>query len=127
MAPLPVTTKRLFGLSGLCLDGQYFGFVSDGTLYFRTDEASRESYETRGMTAFQPRNRPRGPKTVDRNFQVPPDVLEDEDLLRTWAMRAAEAAKRAYVGLLVVVSAGACRRSPARRRAAGSLMCLRRS
>ncbi len=94
LAPLPVTTKRLFGLSGLYLDGQYFGFVSDRKLYFLTDEASRESYETRGMSAFQPSNRPRGPKTVDRNFQVPPDVLADEDLLRTWAIRASEAASR---------------------------------
>ncbi len=93
LAPLPVTTKRLFGLFGLYLDGQYFGFVSDGELYFRTDEASRESYETRGMPAFRPSHRPRGPKTVDRNFQVPPDVIDDEDMLRTWAMRAAEAAR----------------------------------
>ncbi len=91
---MPVTIRRLFGLFGLYLDGQYFGFVSDGQLYFRTDEASRESYESRGMSAFQPSNRPRGPKTVDRNFQVPPDVLEDDDLLRTWAMRATEAAKK---------------------------------
>ncbi|MCH8009167.1 MAG: TfoX/Sxy family protein [Chloroflexi bacterium] len=94
LAPLPVTTRQLFGLSGLYLDGQYFGFVSDGKLYFRTDEASRESYQARGMSAFQPSNRPRGPKTVDRNFQVPPDVLDNEDTLRTWATRAAEAAKR---------------------------------
>lgn len=91
---MPVTTRQLFGLSGLYLDGQYFGFVSAGKLYFRTDEASRDSYKTRGMAAFQPSNRPRGPKTVDRNFQVPQDVLEDEDMLRTWATRAAEAAKR---------------------------------
>ena len=91
---MPVTTRQLFGLSGLYLDGQYFGFVSDGTLYFRTDEASRADYKTRGMSAFQLSTRPRGPKTVDRNFQVPPDVLEDEDMLRTWATRAAEAAKK---------------------------------
>ncbi len=94
LAPLPVTVKRLFGLFGLYLDGQYFGFVSDGKLFFRTDQASRESYESRGMAAFQPSSRPRGPKTVDRNFQVPTDVLEDDDLLRTWAVRAAAAATR---------------------------------
>ena len=94
LVPLPVTTKRLFGLSGLYLDGQYFGFVSDGTLYFRTDEASRERYESRDMSAFQPSNRPRGPKTVDRNFQVPPDVFQDDDVLRAWAIEAAEAAKK---------------------------------
>lgn len=95
LTPLPVTTKRLFGLSGLYLDGRYFGFVTDGKLYFRTDEASREDYESRAMAAFQPSGRPRGPKTVDRNFQVPPDVGENEDKLRTWALRAVEAPKKA--------------------------------
>jgi TfoX/Sxy family transcriptional regulator of competence genes len=94
LAPMPVTTKRLFGMCGLYLDDQYFGFVSDGKLYFRTDKASRERYEARGMSAFQPRDRPRGPKTVDRNFQVPPDVLADGDLLKTWAIEAADAARR---------------------------------
>lgn len=93
LMPLPVTTKRLFGMCGLYLDGQYFGFVSDGKLYFRTDKANRERYKSRGMPAFQPGDRPRGPTAVDRNFQVPPDVLEDDDLLKTWASQAAAAAK----------------------------------
>ena len=43
------------------------------------------------MQALQPRYRPRGPKTVDRNFEVPADVLADEDALREWALRAARA------------------------------------
>jgi hypothetical protein len=42
------------------------------------------------MPTLQPRYRPRGPKTVDRNFQVPPDVIADADLLRHWAIRASE-------------------------------------
>ena len=94
LAPLPVATRRLFGLQGLYLDGQYFGFVTNGVVYFRTDEESRAGYLARGMRAFQPTDRPRGPKTVDRNFSVPQDVLNDEELLREWALRAAKAAKR---------------------------------
>ena len=94
LAPLPVSVRRLFGLHGLYLEGQYFGFVSDGRLYFRTDKATRERYKSRRMAAFQPTNRPRGPKTVDRNFQVPQDVLQDDDVLRAWAIEAAEAAKK---------------------------------
>ncbi len=94
LGPLPVTTRQLFGLQGLYLDGQYFGFVSDGAVYFRTDEESKAAYVERGMSTFQPKSRPRGPKTVDRNFTVPKDVVEDEELLREWALRAAQAAKR---------------------------------
>lgn len=94
LAPLPVTLRSLFGLVGFYLNGQYFGFVSDGAVYFRTDEESKAAYVERGMRAFQPNSRPRGPKTVDRNFTVPKDVVEDEGRLKEWALRAAQAAKR---------------------------------
>ncbi len=94
LAPLPVTLKSLFGLAGLYLDGQYFGFVTSGVLYFRTDEESKAAYVERGMRAFQSKSRPRGAKTVDRNFTVPKEVVEDEEMLKEWALRAAQAAKR---------------------------------
>jgi hypothetical protein len=41
------------------------------------------------MPPLQPRHRPRGPKTVDRNFQVPQAILDDAAALRAWALRAA--------------------------------------
>jgi hypothetical protein len=41
------------------------------------------------MQPLQPRHRPRGPRTVDRNVEVPSEVLTDADLLREWALRAA--------------------------------------
>ena len=94
LAPLPVAVRSLFGLVGLYLEGQYFGFVSNGAVYFRTDEDSKAAYVERGMTAFQPKSRPRGPKTVDRNFTVPREVVEDEEMLKQWALRAAQAAQR---------------------------------
>jgi DNA transformation protein len=88
---LPVTSRLMFGGYGLYLGGAFFGVISDGKLYFRTDAASRGEYIERGMPALQPKYRPRGPKTVDRNFQVPPDVLGDAALLCAWAVRAAQA------------------------------------
>ncbi len=94
LAPLPVTLRSLFGSVGLYLDGQYFGFVSNGAVYFRTDEESKPTYVEQGMRAFQPKSRPRGPKTIDRNFTVPRDVIADEEMLKEWALRAAQAAKR---------------------------------
>ena len=91
LAPLPVTARNLFGGRGLYLDGAFFGFVNDGVLYFRTDDESRPAYEARGMAAFQPKQRPRGPKTVDRNFQVPDEIVASPALLKEWAARAAGA------------------------------------
>jgi len=93
LEPLPVTTRSLFGGRGLYLDGAFFGFVTDGVLYFRTDDESRAAYIARGMAAFQPKRRPRGPKTVNRNFQVPDEIVASPALLKEWAVRAA-AAKR---------------------------------
>ena len=89
--PLPVTARSMFGLKGMFHDGRFFGIITDGVLYFRTDEESRGEYLERGMPAFQPKYRPRGPKTVDRNFEVPAEVLADETLLKEWALRAARA------------------------------------
>jgi DNA transformation protein len=91
LQPLPAQARAMFGGRGLYLEGRFFGLVYDGKVYFRTDAGSRGDYIARGMTAFQPPDRPRGPRTVGRNFEVPRDVLEDASLLQAWALRAAEA------------------------------------
>ena len=59
LQPLPVTARGMFGGVGLYLEGKYFGLISDGILYFRTDSTSRDAYIERGMPAFQPMDRPR--------------------------------------------------------------------
>ncbi len=80
----------MFGGRGLYLDGTFFGVIFNGKLYFRTDDESRPEYVARGMPALQPPpHRPRGPKTVDRNFEVPPEVLADGRMLKEWALPAA--------------------------------------
>lgn len=89
LAPLGLRVRPMFGGYGLWLGDRYFGIINGGHAWFRTDAASRPDYLGRGMPAFQPPNRPRGPKTVDRNFRVPDDILADPDRLREWALRAA--------------------------------------
>jgi DNA transformation protein len=86
---LPVRSRRLFGGYGFYLDDRFFAVISEGRLYFRTDDDSRAPYVERGMSPLQPRYRPRGPKTVDRNFEVPAGVRNDAGALREWALRAA--------------------------------------
>jgi DNA transformation protein len=91
LAPLPVRARAMFGGYGLYMEDRFFGLVADGTVYFRADDSTRPEYVARGMTAFQPASRPRGSKTVGRNFQVPPEVLDSAEVLREWASRAARA------------------------------------
>ena len=93
LAPLPVTSRAMFGGFGLYLGGAFFAVISDGVLYFRTDDDSRADYVDRRMQPLQPKYRPRGPKTVDRHFQVPADVFADDDVLREWVLRAAAASQ----------------------------------
>jgi DNA transformation protein and related proteins len=91
---LGVASRAMFGGHGLYLDGAFFGIITGGRLYFRTDEETRPAYVEQGMTALQPRDRPRGPRTVDRNFEVPAEVMEERALLISWALRAADAARK---------------------------------
>jgi DNA transformation protein len=92
--PLPVAVRHLFGGYGLYLEGTFFGVIADGRLFFHTDTESRAGYIEQGMTAFQPASRPRGPKTVDRNFEVPAEVQSDSRQLRAWAVRGVDRARR---------------------------------
>jgi len=91
LQPMPVTVRSMFGGKGLYFDGKFFGVIFDGVLYFRTDGGSRADYTSRKMPALQPKYRPRGPKTVDRHFRVPPTILARPASLRKWAERAAKA------------------------------------
>ena len=91
LAELDVTSRPRFGAQHMYLGATFFGLIADGEVYFRTDEESRPAYLDRGMKAFQPSERPRGPRTVDRHFEVPADVLEDRELLCEWAERASRA------------------------------------
>ena len=77
-----VSSRRMFGGVGLYRGGQFFGLIDDDTLYFKVDDRNRGDYLARGMAPFRPyRDRP------DRSmsyFQVPVDVIEDEEQLTGW-------------------------------------------
>jgi DNA transformation protein len=81
-----VHARRMFGAAGLYYEANFFGIISDDTLYLRVDEASRGDYTARGMAAFRPyADRPEVSMTY---FEVPADVLEDAEELLIWSRRA---------------------------------------
>ena len=46
LAPLGrVTTRRMFGKTGVFCDGLMFGMVMDDTLYFRVDDHNRAAFK----------------------------------------------------------------------------------
>jgi DNA transformation protein len=86
-----ITTRPLFGSVGLYRDGQVFGIVWHGALYFKVDGDSRAKYESAGSHAlgYVSGGKERALKSY---WEVPVEVLDDDDTLRDWAQRAFRAA-----------------------------------
>jgi DNA transformation protein len=103
-----VSYRRMFGGHGLYRGPVFFGILSKGRLYFKTDAQSRAVYAERGMNAFKPSAK----QTLRSYYEVPPEVLEDAELLCDWARRS----------LAAVVSRGTPR---AKRRASRSTITRR--
>lgn len=94
LAPIGhVTTRRMFGKTGVFCDGVMFGIVSDNALYLRVDDQNREGFEE--ARAFAPLNYQKGGQTIDLAFWPAPERLFDEsEELLAWARAALGAAHR---------------------------------
>ncbi len=77
-----VVSRRMFGAIGLYADGLFFGIIDDDTLYLKVDDSNRDDYVRRGSRAFCPYAD--DPTRSMNYFQLPEDVLEDSDTLRSW-------------------------------------------
>lgn len=82
-----VRARAMFGGHGLYADEVFFGIVSSGRLFFKTDDESRESYRALGMEPFRPNEK----QTLRTYYEVPANVLEDDEELVRWAIRACAA------------------------------------
>jgi DNA transformation protein len=85
---LPVTTKAMFGGVGIYSGGTFFALLADDVLYFKVDEATRAAYEAAGSRAFTPYG-----KASMKYYELPADVLENQDELRSWARAALKVAR----------------------------------
>ena len=79
-----VTCRAMFGGYGLYQGDVFFGIVHKGRLYFKTNETSRTAYRERGMQPF----RPNAKQTLKTYYEVPVEILEDQEQLTTWATQA---------------------------------------
>ena len=77
--------KRMFGGYGLYCDEVFFGILSDGRLYFKTNPDTLPDYLAFHAAVFAPSE-----KQVLKNYrEVPVHILEDAVQLATWARKAA--------------------------------------
>ena len=89
----PVTRERLFSGSGLRIDGELFGVILRGTLYFVVDDQTRPRFVEAGMGPFT-YSRKSGQRKIDRWYELPEDVLLDPSDLRDWVQDALGAFRR---------------------------------
>ncbi|MFQ5673249.1 MAG: TfoX/Sxy family protein [Nitrospinales bacterium] len=76
--------RAMFGGHGLYHEGVFFGMVFKGRLYFKTDAKTRAEYLKCGMKPFCPSPR----QTLKNYYEVPIDVIEDDEQLARWAQTA---------------------------------------
>jgi DNA transformation protein and related proteins len=86
-----ITVKAMFGGGGVYLDGVIIGLIAADVLYLKVDDQNRADYEDAGMGPFVPFADKPYPMSY---WMVPPDVMEDPDVLGQWARKAWEASRR---------------------------------
>ena len=86
-----VTYKPMFGGYALYSGVLFFGIVYNGRLYFKTDTTTQLQYEEWEMEPFQSN----AAQSLGSYFEVPPDALDNAQMLCTLAQEAAEIVHRA--------------------------------
>lgn len=79
-------SRRMFGAVGLYSGELFFGLIDDDTLFFKSDSTNSADYIARNMPRFMPF--PDRPEAVMAYYQVPADVVEDDETLMAWARKA---------------------------------------
>ena len=94
LAPLGrVTTRRMFGKTGVFCDGVMLAMVTENTLYFRVDNQNRKTFKE--AESFPPLNYAKKGSTIDLSFwRVPERLFDEPDELISWAQAALAAAHR---------------------------------
>jgi DNA transformation protein len=94
LAPLGrITTRRMFGKTGVFCDGLMLGMVKDNTLYFRVDDDNRATFKE--AESFAPLNYEKQGGTIDLSFwRAPERLLDEPDEFVAWARAALAAARR---------------------------------
>ena len=92
-AVAPVSARAMFGGVGIYAEGLFFALMDDDRVYFKVDDATRPRFLEAGMGAFDPFKN--GDQVMNGYYELPGEVLEDEELLRPWMREALTVAARA--------------------------------
>ena len=86
-----IRARSMFGGVGIYSGELFFALIDEDTVYLKVDDSTRGEFIARGMGPFQPGGP--GGETM-QYYEVPPDVLEDAEALRSWMDKAIGVARR---------------------------------
>ena len=94
LAPLGrLTTRRMFGSTGVFCDGVMLGMVQENTLYFRVDDGNREAFKE--AASSPPLSYTCRGRVIDLSFwRVPERLFDEPDEFVEWGRIALAAAHR---------------------------------
>lgn len=87
-----ITTNRFFGGTGLSAHATQFAMIMGGSLYFVVDQDTRPTYEKLGSTCFAYNTQARRVQ-VRKYFEVPIEIIEDQEALTALARESVLAAQ----------------------------------
>lgn len=79
-----LTCRAMFGGYGLYRRETFFGIIHKERLYFKVSPATLPSFLEHGMKPF----RPNAKQTLKTYYEVPVDVIENNEQLTVWAQHA---------------------------------------
>lgn len=87
-----VSGRNMFGGVGIYTGDLFFALIGNDTLYLKVDDTNRPDFEAVGMGPFRPFGEG---GEVMQYYEIPTDVLEEPEALRSWVEKAIEVARRA--------------------------------
>lgn len=85
LAELEVVERAMFGGYGLYLEGHFFAILAAGSIYFKTNQQTRQKYIAYGEGPFQASQK----QTLKNYYRVPICILENSAALTEWAKESA--------------------------------------
>ena len=85
--------RKMFGGFGIYKNGIFFALIINNILYFKVDVTNQSDYESFGSKPFTYTNK--NDKLVSMSYwEVPIDILENQNKLEQWVEKAVQAAQR---------------------------------
>jgi DNA transformation protein and related proteins len=88
-----VRARRMFGGHGLYRGDLFFALIVDDRLFFKADEHTRADFVARHSLPFVYEKK--GKSYATKYYEAPPEVFDDQDAMRFWALKAIAVATRA--------------------------------